>query len=297
MKIKKLSNQHKEVAQNFLKNYVYSSMFLLGNINQAGLEYTGERFSGEYWAAFDETDEMRGILAHFWNGNLMAQAPDQTALQALTDHFLKEVSRPIAGMIGESKATNHVLQKLNLPAASFSANRSEDLYQLHLNDLKLPASALNGELKIILAAEAKADLLFEWFKNYELEALGSISSENHDEHIHNRVRQAQETKDIWVLLRNGEPVALSGFNSRLPEIVQVGPVWTPPEYRNQGYARTLLAFTLQKEKQEGLQKSVLFTDSPAAAKAYEAIGYKKNGSFHLALLKEPVDLSLNANLM
>ena len=96
-------------------------------------------------------------------------------------------------------------------------------------------------------------------------------------------------EDHWILLRDSEPVSLSGFNARLPDMVQIGPVWTPPEHRNRGYARTLVAMTLQKAKQCGVKKSILFTDNPAAAKAYEAVGFQQIGLFRLALLNNPVD--------
>ena len=63
--------------------------------------------------------------------------------------------------------------------------------------------------------------------------------------------QAEEDVASWlaagshrVLLRGGEPVAMSGFNARLPGIVQVGAVWTPPEHRSQGFARACVALHL-----------------------------------------------------
>jgi predicted GNAT family acetyltransferase len=96
--------------------------------------------------------------------------------------------------------------------------------------------------------------------------------------------------DAWVLLLEGTPVAFSAFNARLSDMVQVGPVWTPPEYRNQGFARRLVAYTLHQEKRKGTKKAVLFTDHPAAIKAYLAIGFEKIGHYRLALLEKPIKL-------
>ncbi len=42
MKIKKLSGQHRDAVWQFLMKHVYSSMFLLNNIDKTGIEYTGE---------------------------------------------------------------------------------------------------------------------------------------------------------------------------------------------------------------------------------------------------------------
>ncbi|KZL25533.1 MULTISPECIES: GNAT family N-acetyltransferase [unclassified Pseudovibrio] len=291
MKIKKLSNQHQEVVWSFLMNHVYSSMFLLNNIEKAGLEYTSELYSGEYWGAYDEADELKGVLAQFWNGNLMSQAPDLNALETLTTYFREVVNRPVAGMVADGEQASFVLNKLNFPANAYNTNRSEGLYQLALEDLQLSEKSTSDQFSLIATSEADASLLFDWLKAYELEAFDGEASEEHDKHITNRVMEMQKSGNAWVLLDREQPVALSGFNATLAEIVQVGPVWTPPEHRNNGYARAVVALTLDLVKKQGVRRSVLFTDNPAAAKAYEAIGFKQNGSFHLALLKEPVELS------
>jgi predicted GNAT family acetyltransferase len=87
------------------------------------------------------------------------------------------------------------------------------------------------------------------------------------------------------------PVCLSAFNARLDLIVQIGPVWTPSEYRNQGFARFLLNETLHMAKDEGIEKAILFSDTPAAIRAYESIGFQKTGLFRMAILKDPIILN------
>lgn len=52
------------------------------------------------------------------------------------------------------------------------------------------------------------------------------------------------------------PVCLSAFNARLSDMVQIGPVWTPPKYRNRGFARLLLTYTLQHEKLKGTKQAI-----------------------------------------
>ena len=57
-----------------------SSVFLLGNMQMAGLADHGEVFQGSYAAAW-EGDAIVGVAAHYWQGNLVVQAPQQlTAL-------------------------------------------------------------------------------------------------------------------------------------------------------------------------------------------------------------------------
>ena len=126
--------------------------------------------------------------------------------------------------------------------------------------------------------------------------MGSDDNEILNKHVESFVDRMINGTDCRVLLIDGEPVSLSGFNARLPDIVQIGPVWTPTEYRSRGYARTLVALTLQKERKQGVQKAILSTGNPVAAKAYEAIGFEKIGSYCLALLKEPIDLNERLDL-
>jgi RimJ/RimL family protein N-acetyltransferase len=41
---------------------------------------------------------------------------------------------------------------------------------------------------------------------------------------------------------------------------------------------------------KGTKQAILFTDNPAAIKAYLAIGFKKIGNYRLALLEKPIKL-------
>jgi len=291
MQIVKLENKDKERALTFLRGRVQSSMFLLGNIEKQGLEYTGEMFSGDYWAAISDTSQILGILAYFWNDIVCVQEPDRQALDKLILYFQETVHEPVAGLVGDGDQIAQVLNTIQIPDHLFDISRREALYQLQLESLKEPIPHAGQILKMVPTSQVEAQLLFDWLKAYEFEALGKQGSTTHDEHINRRVEMMQTSETSWVLLDNGSPVSLSCFNSPLPEIVQVGPVWTPPQLRGKGYARSLVAKTLQQARAKGVSQSVLFTDNTAAAKAYEAIGYQQTGSYHLALLKEPQSLT------
>jgi predicted GNAT family acetyltransferase len=127
-------------------------------------------------------------------------------------------------------------------------------------------------------------------KSYDIEALGASNDETLEKSVEEHWDRRLQKNDTWVLLSNGIPVSLSGINARLEDMVQVGPVWTPPQYRNKGFARLLLAYTLMEEKRKGTKKAILFTDNLAAIKAYQAVGFKKIGDYRLALLEKPISL-------
>jgi predicted GNAT family acetyltransferase len=58
--------------------------------------------------------------------------------------------------------------------------------------------------------------------------------------------------------------------------VRIGPVYTPPEARNRGYASALVAAISQAQLDAGRRFCFLFTDlaNPTANHIYQAIGYE-----------------------
>jgi predicted GNAT family acetyltransferase len=92
-----------------------------------------------------------------------------------------------------------------------------------------------------------------------------------------------------VLEVDGAPVAYRQFNATLPEVVQVGGVWTPPSLRSRGYARAVVAGSLLAARAEGARRGVLFTgeENVAAQRAYAAIGFRRVGDWGLLFLARP----------
>ncbi len=291
MIIKLLQNSDAEKLEQFLSYHAETSMFLRSNMKRSGLEYKNEDYHGEYLGAFDETGNITGVLAHYQNGNIMMQAEDKAILSKLVAAFRNMATRPVAGVLGADDQAKLVIDELLTHVEQYATNRAEGLYNLDLNHISSAAGSRYSGAQMLEMAKVDEALLTRWMRAYEIEALGSEGNKALDQHVKNHIDQKIKSKSGWVLLVEGNPVALSGFNAQLPDMVQIGPVWTPPEHRNRGYARTLVALTLQKARDQGVKKAILFSDNPAAIKAYEAIGFKKIGSYRLALLKKPLSLS------
>ncbi|AZO32277.1 GNAT family N-acetyltransferase [Mesorhizobium sp. M1B.F.Ca.ET.045.04.1.1] len=49
------------------------------------------------------------------------------------------------------------------------------------------------------------------------------------------------------------------------EPVQISGVWTPPEVRNRGYGRAVVAGALREAARDGVTRAVLFRESPSGA--------------------------------
>ena len=213
-------------------------------------------------------------------------------LEHLTIHLKKYMHRSIAGVLGPSAQASYVIKALDLSDSNFNINRDEGLYELCLSDLD--DVTMPSDCNIIPAHDVTRDILLQWITGYEVEALEALKDDQLSERVNKKVDRIS-SGDCFALVQNDVPVSLVGFNSRLDDMLQIGPVWTPVEYRNNGFARLLLANILLREKAMGIKQAVLFTDNLAAIKAYQAVGFKRIGTYCLALLKESIKLQAQKN--
>lgn len=285
--IRILADSDAPALERFLARHAESSMFLRSNMRRAGLTYRGGKFEGDYYGAVTAAGEVTGVVAHYWNDNILVQAPEPHVLSALCSALRAAATRPCGGVLGPSAQADALIVGLSLPRDAFTMFADETLYALELDALRTPAAP---EVRMRPAAPADAELLRAWMKAYEMEAIGRHPGDELDALVAARVADMVSGENCWLLEQAGLPVSLSGFNARLPDVVQVGPVWTPPERRSHGFARVLVALTLRAARAQGVAKALLFTDNPPAVKAYEALGFRRCGSYRLALLRQPVAL-------
>lgn len=288
MEIRLLNKQDLTKLETYLASHKTECMFICNNLKVAGIEYKGADFQGEYFGCFkknslEHTEQLTGFIVHYWNGNIMMHAANNEILEHLIIHLKAKITRPIAGILGPNLQAEYVLQKLGLTNANFNINRKEWLYKINIFTLK--EINLSDNLNIVAAQDVSKDLLIKWMQAYDLEALGSSKDSKFEERAIDKVNRLIQ-KDCDILLSNGIPVSLCAFNARLDNMVQVGPVWTPPEHRNKGFARLLLTFMLMQEKIKGTKEAILFTSDPAAIKVYINIGFEKTGDYRLALLEK-----------
>ncbi len=81
----------------FLDRHRSSSMILRSNLFHSGLEDGPEPFQGLYMGAFSG-DALTDVAAHYWNGNVILQAPTRPVEMALA--VARESGRPVNGLLG-----------------------------------------------------------------------------------------------------------------------------------------------------------------------------------------------------
>lgn len=292
MQYRKLHDADLDAATAFLANHAATSMVLRGNLRTAGIERRRHPLSGTYFGEVSEAGHVSAIVAQFGNGNVFVQAGDQAHIpHALTTAFRAEIPQPVAGIFGDADQAADMIDQLGLDDTNFAINASDVLYTLDLADLIVPVNVRADGFQMVDAEKLDRSTLLRWLRAYEIEALGAQDTPLLDSKIASRLVHALDARTMWGLIVDGKPVSLSGFNAQLPEMVQVGPVWTPVEQRSNGYARILVAKTLLAARSNGVKNAILSTDSEAAAKAYEALGFCKIGRYRLALLESPVKLA------
>lgn len=271
----------------FLARHAESSMFLRSNARASGLADRGEPFQGTYVAAIEQ-DAIVGVAAHYWNGMVVLQAPSQ--VEAVAREAARRSGRKLAGLTGPWPQVVAARKGLGLERVPATKDGKEGLYALELTRLVVPAAFGGGRVKCRHSRPEDLDLLTEWRVAFSIEALGLAAEPALEEAARADVRLHHRRGTDWVLLDQGVPVAYALFNAALPDIVQVGGVWTPPELRGKGYGRAVVAGALIAVQREGVQRAVLFADDPAAVRAYEAIGFRRVGEYGLTLFRDETTL-------
>jgi RimJ/RimL family protein N-acetyltransferase len=276
----------------FLMPHLASSMFLLGNVRSAGLTDTGDRFSGTYMAAFED-GQMVGVVAHFWNGTLMPQVPapwTERYLDVLWHAAVNASGRSVKGVVGPDDQACAIKAALAYPPDIVQMDLREKLYELDLAALVVPEALRSGQVTARRAVLADVDLLVHWRVGYETETMDATDTPSFRAEVRANQTRIIGDRSVWILEDAGVPVATTGFNADLGEVVQVGGVYTPPEKRSRGYARCAVAASLLDAREAGATRGILFTGEQniAAQKAYTALGFQQVGTFRLCLLREGV---------
>ncbi|HTH64576.1 MAG TPA: GNAT family N-acetyltransferase [Gemmatimonadales bacterium] len=265
--------------ETFLVRHADFSMFLRSNSRAAGLVYQGQPLEAEYVAAFD-SDQIVAVAAHCWNGMLLLQAPVNIA--AVARAAVAQSGRPIAGLSGPAEQVSAARTALGLddrPAPKFGR---EELFALDLADLVVPQPLADGRWICRHPRPDELELLVDWRVDFAREALQFPDSPTLRGECERELALAYEQGSNWVL-EDGGLVSYSAFNARLPDIVQIGGVWTPRELRGRGYGRAVVAGSLVEVAQTGVRRAVLFAEREDAKRAYRGIGFRAVGAYGLVL--------------
>jgi ribosomal protein S18 acetylase RimI-like enzyme len=269
----------------FLARHADTSMFLRSNARSAGLTDRGQPMQGTYVAAQDG-ERIRGVAAHCWNGMVLVQAPDPADAAAVAREAVRHSRRTVTGFSGPWSQVVAAREALGLGAAPTTKDSRDELYVLDLTRLVVPPELASGKVRCRHPTESELELLVDWRVRFAVEALGATDGPDLHQASTDDVRLQHDRGTDWLLLAGATPVSYSVFNAMLPDIVQIGGVWTAPEFRGRGYARSVVAGSLLSARKQGIERAVLFADpaNEAARRAYLFLGFRVTGDYGLVLL-------------
>lgn len=260
----------------FLKRHIATSMFPLSNLRRYGMS-GGHPRAMKFWARW-EAGAITDLLPVSEEGMVFPQCPNgpwgdvKAALAGAT----------VKGMLGHARQVAELRVALALPESD-ALDTEEPLYELALTDMRLP-DCWGFALRPL--ADAPRDLIIDWRYAYLKEVL-PMPGEDTDQKARDDVESYLAADTHRVLYEGDVPVGMTGFNAVLPEAVQIGAVYTPPQGRSKGLARRAVAMHLQEAQAAGVKNAILFAASPQACKAYEAIGFTRTGRYTILVYEEP----------
>lgn len=254
------------------------------NLARAGAAWHGQRYGGIFAAAFDGA-RMTGVVAHYWNGFLLPLVEDiGRDFRPLLDALLDASPLPVAGVVGDWDQVTATLMHPRVNGRAVRRCAREILYGLPLAALLVPAPLRHGEITVRPIEADDVPMLTAWRMEFLVDTFKLARGSATFEEATHELDAALLEKRGWVVEADGRMLAYSGFNAALPDVVQVGGVYTPPFARARGLARAAVAGSLLKARDAGASRAVLFTDvaNVAAQRAYAALGFSAIGDWGLA---------------
>lgn len=259
----------------FLQERAEYVMFPLNNLTQFGLD-GDDPLAPRIWRNAD--GPLTDLLCVTKAGMVMPYLPSGDIKAAAA--VLK--GRDVIGIIGPATAAHGLRSALGLSQAAMAIEADEGHFKLDLEGLIIP----EGGTYLVPASEDLRPTLTNWLIDYHINVLGMDAQEAADGVPHRITRELKEERRA-VLMQNDTPVATTAFNAAMPQIVQIGGVYTPPAGRGQGHARRAVALHLDQVRAAGVTTATLFASHPSAIAAYEATGFHRIGDWLMAILKTP----------
>ncbi len=251
-------------------------MFPLSNLARFGFEGSGA-YAPLFWIA-ETGGQVTDVLTMTRGGTVMPFLPSgdiAAACRIVT-------GRAVSGIIGPTHQARPLADALRVNAADCTLNRDEPQFRLDLGKLTLPS----GPGQLVPLQDMDRATSVRWRRDYHVEALGE-RPEDAAIGAEQDIARYIEMDSHRALIVDGTPVAMTGFNAILPEIVQIGGVYTPPEMRRRGHARRAVARHLAEARDRGTSMATLFSGNKHATRAYTSLGFEQIGHWTLITMREP----------
>ncbi|MGD7010021.1 GNAT family N-acetyltransferase [Metabacillus sp. 84] len=182
---------------------------------------------------------------------------------------IAQVYRSVPGLLGEKYVTEAVAKRiaaLTGKAAYISMNQRLFV----LDQLEIRAEKSTGKM-LLLEAEHRP-MISQWVFDFCEEAGEHVSMFEADEKADEIIRK----KSLYGWFEEGAIVSMANWSRPTKTNVNINYVYTPPVFRNKGYATKCVTELTELMLKNGYRTASLFTDAenPIANKIYEKVGYQ-----------------------
>lgn len=219
--------------------------------------------AGRYWTANVDGDTAGVVLQSPVDFVATVTPMGSEAVRAVVDAIV-ESGIALPGVNGEAATAacfaGHWSERTRRAARPWQGQRIYEVENV------TPVVSSSGESR--RAKTEDRDLLIAWYQAFQAD----IGESPRD--VTAVVERRLSAGHLWIWDDHG-PVALAGLSDPMADVVRVGPVYTPPERRNCGYATSLVA-TVSRGVRCGGHRCILYTDlgNPTSNSIYRAVGYR-----------------------
>jgi predicted GNAT family acetyltransferase len=254
----------------FLVQHEAENALLLGiadTLTQPASPYSGDNFL----AAVERNGEVAAVAIMTPPfGPVLSRMPDLGAVDPIVEALLAR-DCPIPTLLGSPEIVKRFVARWT-PATGQRAElaMSERIHQVtRVVQPPHPSGSWRH------ATQNDFDALVELARAFNEENFGPSAPQSNREAATVTARLADE-RSGYAFWEDGGIVALAGYGNPTPNGNIIGPVYTPPQFRNKGYATALTAALSQDLLDHGRTRVFLFTNlaNPIPNYIYKKIGYE-----------------------
>lgn len=192
--------------------------------------------------------------------------------------YLQSEKIPVPGVIGPVHIAEHFVKAWkNMRRQNHTITMRQRVYELR--KVRMPPLP-PGYFRI--AELSDVNIIADWLASYENEVMEE-NGEDHD----GRARKSIDNGSVFVWDRSEEIVSMAMAIRPIAHSITISGVYTPPEFRRNGYASALVAQLSQRMLDQGYHFVNLFTDlsNPVSNSIYQKIGYHPVSDFRMIRFK------------
>jgi predicted GNAT family acetyltransferase len=241
------------------KDPVLNTIIISNVAERAAGAYRSEPGASVFVSVHDADEQVIGVAMRTPDRPVYLGALREDLARGIADAYAERVPE-LGGVAGVPAAAEAFADRWSeLFGTTSTASRGTRLHKLDTL-VRLPADGAPRR-----ATEADVQLAVEWVV-VEFSELGDVSGE--------WARAQVRDGCLWFWERDGVPVSMVGHHLPVFGVTRVAPVYTPAEFRRNGYGGALTAHVSGEILARG-EQACLYTDlaNPTSNKIYAAAGY------------------------